>query len=72
MLSTKQQEFLNGCSHRWNVKTGATGSGKSWLDYAVVIPKRLMALRGEGAAVILGTTQGTANRNILEPMREVW
>lgn len=72
VLSTKQQEFLNGCSHRWNVKTGATGSGKSWLDYAVVIPKRLMALRGEGAAVILGNTQGTANRNILEPMREIW
>ena len=54
------------------MKTGATGSGKSWLDYAVVIPKRLMALRGEGAAVILGNTQGTANRNILEPMREIW
>lgn len=72
MLSTKQRVFLNGCNHRWNVKTGATGSGKSWLDYAVVIPQRLLALKGEGAAVILGNTQGTANRNILEPMREIW
>ena len=72
MLSTKQREFLDGCNHRWNVKTGATGSGKTWLDYAVVIPKRLLALRGEGAAVILGNTQGTANRNVLEPMREIW
>ena len=71
-LSDLQQRFLDGCSHRWNIKTGATGSGKSWLDYAVVIPKRLLALRGEGAAVILGNTQGTANRNILEPMREIW
>lgn len=71
-LSEKQTEFLRHCDHRWNVKTGATGSGKSWLDYAVVIPKRLMALKGEGAVVILGNTQGTANRNILEPMRDIW
>lgn len=71
-LSDKQTAFLAGCDHRWNIKTGATGSGKSWLDYAVVIPQRLLAMRGEGAAVILGNTQGTANRNILEPMREIW
>lgn len=71
-LSEKQQDFLQNCDRRWNVKTGATGSGKSWLDYAVVIPKRLMALKGEGAVVILGNTQGTANRNILEPMRDIW
>ena len=71
-LSDKQIEFLSHCDRRWNVKTGATGSGKSWLDYAVVIPQRLLALRGEGAVVILGNTQGTANRNILEPMRDIW
>lgn len=71
-LSEKQQEYLDNCSHRWNVKTGATGSGKSWIDYAYVIPARLMALRGEGAVVILGNTQGTASRNILEPMRGIW
>jgi len=51
---------------------GATGSGKSWLDYAVVIPKRLLAMRGQGAAVFLGNTQGTLSRNILTPMREIW
>ena len=72
MLSSKQQEYLLKCDHRWNMKIGATGSGKSWLDYAVVIPRRLMALKGQGAAVILGNTQGTANRNILEPMREIY
>lgn len=71
-LSERQQEFLRNCSHRWNVKVGATGSGKTWLDYAVVIPQRLLALKGEGAVVILGNTQGTANRNILEPMRDIW
>lgn len=71
-LSCKQQEYLKSCSHRWNIKVGATGSGKSWLDYAVVIPKRLLAMRGQGAAVFLGNTQGTLSRNILTPMREIW
>lgn len=71
MLSSKQQEYLKNCNHRWNIKIGATGSGKSWLDYAYVIPKRMMALKGQGASVILGNTQGTAIRNILEPMREL-
>lgn len=71
-LSSKQIEYLQSCSHRWNIKVGATGSGKSWLDYAVVVPKRLLALRGQGAAVMLGNTQGTLSRNILDPMREIW
>lgn len=72
MLSSKQLEYLQNCNHRWNLKIGATGSGKSWLDYAVVIPKRLLALKGQGAAVMLGNTQGTLSRNILEPMRDIW
>lgn len=72
MLSKKQEEYLQNCNHRWNLKIGATGSGKSWLDYAVVIPKRIKALRGQGAAVIVGNTQQTASRNILEPMRAIW
>ena len=71
-LSIKQQEYLEQCGHRWNIKIGATGSGKSWVDYAVVIPKRLLAMRGQGAALFLGNTQGTVNRNILEPMRDIW
>lgn len=72
MLSNKQLEYLANCNHRWNIKVGATGSGKSWLDYAYVIPKRITALKGQGAAVILGNTQGTINRNILEPMRSIY
>ena len=71
-LSSKQQEYLNNCNHRWNIKVGAVRSGKSWLDYAVTIPKRLLAMRGQGAALILGNTQGTVKRNILEPMRDIW
>lgn len=71
-LTAKQTEYLHNCSHRWNVKTGATGSGKSFLDYTVVIPKRLLAARGEGLLVLLGNTKGTLERNILDPMREHW
>lgn len=71
-LSSKQQEYLQSCDHRWNIKVGATGSGKSWLDYAVTIPKRLLCMKGQGAALMLGNTQGTVNRNIIEPMREIW
>lgn len=71
-LTKKQTEYLQSCSHRWNVKTGATGSGKSFVDYTVVIPKRLVAARGEGLLVLLGNTKGTLERNILDPMREVW
>lgn len=71
-FSEKQKEYLNNCNHRWNLKVGATGSGKTWLDYAVVIPKRIMALKGEGQVLLLGNTQGTINRNVIEPMREIW
>lgn len=71
-LTEKQREYLRNCSHRWNVKTGATGSGKSFVDMAVTIPKRILACRGEGLIVLMGNTRGTLERNILEPMRSIW
>lgn len=71
-LTEKQLEYLKNCNHRWNVKTGATGSGKSFLDFTVTIPKRINACRGEGLIVLMGNTRGTLERNILEPMRQWW
>lgn len=71
-LTEKQVEYLHHCSHRWNVKTGATGSGKSFVDMAATIPKRILACRGEGLIVLMGNTRGTLERNILEPMRSIW
>ncbi len=71
-LTEKQLDFLKNCNHRWNIKTGATGSGKSFVDYSVVIPKRITAARGEGLLVLMGDTRGTLERNILEPMRSIW
>lgn len=71
-LTEKQLEYLRNCSRRWNIKTGATGSGKSFVDFTVTIPKRITAARGEGLLVLLGNTRGTLERNILEPMRQWW
>lgn len=71
-MTDKQREYLMGCSRRWNVKTGATGSGKTFVDVVATIPKRIEACRGEGLIVLLGNTQATLERNILEPMRAVW
>lgn len=71
-LTEYQQEFLRNCSHRWNIKTGATRSGKTYLDCAVTIPQRILAARDEGLLVMLGNTLGTLERNVLEPMRVLW
>ena len=71
-LTDKQQTYLQHCDRRWNVKAGATGSGKSYLDIAVTIPKRILATRGEGLIVLLGNTKGTLERNILSPMRDLY
>ena len=71
-LTEHQQEFLRNCSHRWNIKTGSTRSGNTYLDCAVTIPQRLCAARGEGLCVMLGNTLGTLERNVLEPMRALW
>ena len=67
-LSTMQKEYWNNANHRWNVKTGATGSGKTYLDF-YLIPKRIRATTGKGLIVLLGNTKSTLNRNILDPMR---
>ena len=71
-LTAKQREFWRGCTHRWNIKCGATRSGKTYLDY-FLIPRRLRDTAGlEGLAVIMGATQATVRRNIIEPMKRIW
>ena len=71
MFSEKQREYFDGATHRWNIKSGATRSGKTYCDY-FMIPKRIRACRGEGLIVLIGTTVSTLCRNILDPMREIW
>ena len=72
MFSQMQKDFWRECTHRWNVKTGATRSGKTYQDY-FLIPKRLLAVSGkEGLSVILGNTRETIRRNILLPMQQLY
>lgn len=71
-LTPKQKEYLLSCTHRWNIKIGAVGSGKSFVDVAATIPKRILATRGDGLIVLMGNTRGTLERNILEPMRAIY
>ncbi len=72
MLSVKQREFLDNADRRWNVKYGATRSGKTYLDY-YVIPKRIRNVTNEqGLIVILGNTKGTLQRNVIEPLQDIW
>ena len=72
MFSPMQKQFWKNANHRWNVKTGATRSGKTYQDY-YLIPKRLLAVKGkEGLCVILGNTRETIRRNILLPMQSLY
>jgi PBSX family phage terminase large subunit len=72
MFSPMQKTFWREATHRWNVKTGATRSGKTYQDY-FLIPRRLLAVEGkEGLNVILGNTRETIRRNILLPMQNLY
>lgn len=71
--TVKQAAYLRESTHRWNMKGGATRSGKTYLDYRWVIPKRLRDRSGkEGLNVILGVTKATIERNVLSPMRDIY
>lgn len=70
--SSKQLTYWREANHRWNVKSGATRSGKTYMDY-FLIPRRLLAVKGkEGLSVILGNTRETIRRNIIIPMQTIY
>jgi PBSX family phage terminase large subunit len=71
-LTDKQREYWRESDHRWNLKVGATRSGKTFVDY-FMIPRRIIERRGEGGlTVILGNTRETIRRNIIIPMQEIY
>lgn len=71
-FTVKQREFLDNANHRWNIKQGATRSGKTYLDY-FVIPLRIRRVRDKpGLYVMLGNTKGTLQRNIIEPLQDIY
>lgn len=72
MFTSKQQEYFRNATHRWNIKEGATRSGKTYMDY-YVIPKRIRNVSGkEGLVLILGNTKGTLTRNIIDPLQSMY
>jgi PBSX family phage terminase large subunit len=72
-LSPKQVEFVKNATHRYNFKIGATQCGKTFIDVQYVIPNRIMERKGKnGLVLILGVTRDNIERNVLEPMRDIW
>lgn len=72
-LTSKQNEYIRNATHRWNIKTGAVRSGKSYVDTAYTIPARIRERIGEpGLTVIFGVSRDTIERNVLQPMREIY
>lgn len=72
-LSRKQNEYIVNATHRWNFKSGAVRSGKSYVDTAFVVPFRIRERTGKpGLNVILGVSKESIERNVLQPMREIY
>lgn len=72
-LSRKQNEYIVNATHRWNIKSGAVRSGKSYVDTSFVIPFRIRERAGKpGLNVILGVSKESIERNVLQPMREIY
>lgn len=72
-LSKKQNEYIMSATHRWNIKSGAVRSGKSFVDTAYIVPKRIRDRAGlPGLNVIMGVSKESIERNVLQPMREIY
>ena len=73
ILSEKQKEFIRNADHRYNIKVGARRCGKTYLDNLYVIPKRIIERKGkDGLYCIFGVSKGTIERNVLQPLRQIY
>lgn len=72
-LTEKQAEYIRNANHRWNIACGAVRSGKSYCQISYCIPYRLLERKGRrGLRVILGATRENIERNILQPLRDIY
>ena len=72
-MTEKQNEYIRNANKRWNIKSGAVRSGKSFVDTAFIIPQRIRQRASKsGLVVILGVSRDTIERNVLQPMREIY
>mgnify|MGYP004556124123 FL=1 len=72
-ISSKQAEYIRNATHRWNFKIGATQCGKTYIDTLFLIPERIRERIGlKGLVFIVGVSKGTIQRNVIEPLQELW
>mgnify|MGYP002576489989 FL=1 len=72
-ISSKQAEYIRNATHRWNFKIGATQCGKTYIDTLFLIPERIRERAGlKGLVFIVGVSKGTIQRNVIEPLQEIW
>lgn len=72
-ISKKQAEYIRNATHRWNFKIGATQCGKTYIDTLYVIPDGILERKGKpGLNFIAGVSKGTIQRNIIEPLQELF
>lgn len=72
-ISHKQAEYIRNANHRWNFKIGATQSGKTYIDTQYLVPNRIIERLGKpGLVFITGVSKGTIQRNVIEPLKELW
>lgn len=73
IYTKKQKEDIKYGNERWNVKSGATRSGKTFLDIDFKIVDRIIERRGKsGLSIICGKNYGTIERNVIKPLREIY
>lgn len=72
-LSKKQKEFIAYGDRYYNVKTGARGGGKTYIDLIYTIGHRVATLKQyKGMFIMCGNTLESIEDNILKPMRDYW
>lgn len=72
-ITPKQAEYIVNAHHRWNFAVGAVRSGKSHMAVQYIIPQGLRDRHGKkGINLILGASKENIERNVLEPMRQIW
>src|SRR3989339_640528 len=68
IYSPKQANVLLNANSRWNILHGAVRSGKTHISYDLIL-KRIIELP-DGPRWLIGKTERTLKRNVLDPMRE--
>lgn len=72
--SPKQATVINAANARWNIMSGAVRSGKTYCSY-FLLPIRVCELpkaHNNGGVLLIGKTERTLKRNVLDPMRDIF